>query len=122
MEEFALVFRHLAGDCLPSPEQLKANLPLWDDWAAGIAAQGKFVTTRRLSFDGKVLKASGVVSDGPFVELKEQLGGFMIVRAENIDEAITLAHGCPIFDIGGNVEVRPFVGNNKAIIAMENEK
>ncbi|MDO6432648.1 YciI family protein [Flavitalea sp. BT771] len=120
MEEFALVFRHLAGDNLPTPEQLKVNLPLWDDWAAGIAAQGKFVTTRRLAFGGKVLKASGVVTDGPFVEVKEQLGGFMIVRAENIDEAITLAHGCPIFDIGGTVEVRPFAATNQAILAMEN--
>lgn len=120
MEEFALVFRHLAGNNLPTPEQLKVNLPLWDDWAAGIAAQGKFVTIRRLNYGGKVLKTSGVVTDGPFVEIKEQLGGFMIVRAENIDEAITLAHGCPIFDLGGSVEIRPFIANNQAIIAMEN--
>jgi len=109
MEEFALIFRHLTGSSMPTEEQVNASIPQWDSWKAGIAAQGKFVSIRRLGYTGKVLSISGVITDGPFVEIKEQLGGFMIVRAENMDEVITLAHGCPIFDLGGNVEIRPFI-------------
>ena len=57
--------------------------------------------------EGKVLRAGGVITDGPFVEIKERLGSFIVVKAENIDDAITLAHGCPAIDAGGSVEVRP---------------
>ena len=112
MEEFALIFRHLSGSSMPTQEQINATLPHWENWEAGITAQGKFVTIKRLGYNGKVLRVSGVITDGPFVEIKEQLGGFMIVKAENMDEAIALAYGCPIFDLGGNVEIRPFITRN----------
>ena len=61
----------------------------------------------RLTAEGKVLKAGGVITDGPFVEIREMLGSFIVVKAENFDEAITLAHGCPAIDQGGSVEIRP---------------
>lgn len=112
MEEFALIFRHLTGKEMPTLEQINSSVPRWEEWEAGIAAQGKFVSIKRLGYNGKVLRISGVITDGPFVEIKEQLGGFAIVKAENIDEAITLAHGCPIFDLGGNIEIRPFITKN----------
>ena len=57
--------------------------------------------------EGKVLKAGGVVTDGPFVEIREMLGSFIVVKADNLDEATTLAHGCPAIDQGGSVEIRP---------------
>ena len=41
------------------------------------------------------------------VEIKERLGSFIIVKAENLEEATTLAHGCPALDNGGSVEIRP---------------
>lgn len=80
----------------------------WQDWVGGIAAQGKLATTgMRLASEGKVLKPGGVITDGPFVEIRERLGSFMIVKAENIEDALTLAHGCPALDADGSVEVRP---------------
>lgn len=108
MEEFALVFRQPSG-ALPTPEQMEAMMPLWDEWIGGIAAQGKFIPGKRLGRPGKVLKANGVITDGPFVEIKEQLGGFICVMAEDIEEATTLAHGCPILQLEGTVEVRPTI-------------
>ena len=96
---------------MPTLEQVNSTVPQWENWIGGIAAQGKLVSSRQLGYSGKVLKVSGVITDGPFVEVKEQLGGFAIVKAENIDGAITLAHGCPIFDLGGTVEIRPFIPN-----------
>jgi hypothetical protein len=61
----------------------------------------------RLSMEGKVLKAGGVITDGPFVEIKEKLGGFIVVKADTLEDATTLAHGCPALEIGGSVEIRP---------------
>ena len=78
------------------------------DWVGGIAAQGKLGSNGiRLSTEGKVLKAGGIITDGPFVEIKEKLGSFITVKADSIEEATTLAHGCPAIDEGGSVEIRP---------------
>jgi len=61
----------------------------------------------RLALEGKVLKPGGVVTDGPFVEIREILGSFIVVKADSMEEATTLAHGCPALDTNGSVEIRP---------------
>ena len=91
-----------------SPKEMQALTKKWQDWVGGIVAQGKLSATgTRLATEGKVLKPGGVITDGPFVEIRERLGSFMIIKAENIEEALTLAHGCPALDADGSVEVRP---------------
>ncbi len=90
----------------PSPEQMQASIKQWQDWIGGIAAQGKFVSTNRLGFEGKTLKPNNVIADGPYAEVKEIVGGYILVKATNLDEAMKLAEGCPILNIGGHVEVR----------------
>ena len=93
------------------PGEFQALAKKWQDWAGGIAAQGKLAGKgTRLALEGKVLKAGGVVTDGPFVEIREMLGSFLIVKADSIEEATTLAHGCPALDANGSVEIRPIVG------------
>jgi hypothetical protein len=93
-----------------TPEEETAMFHRWEDWLGSIAAQGRFISRGRLMFEGNVLKKGGVISDGPFVEIKEMLLGFILVKAENLDDATTLAHGCPAIDLGGSVEVRPLFG------------
>lgn len=66
---------------------------------------------QRLAPEGKVLKRGGVITDGPFAEIREILGGFIVVKAEDLDEATTLAHGCPVLDYGGSVEIRLIYGS-----------
>lgn len=90
----------------PSPEQMQASIKQWQDWIGGIAAQGKFIDTNRLGFEGKTLKPNNVIADGPYAEVKEIIGGYILVKATDIDEAMKLADGCPILNIGGHVEVR----------------
>lgn len=90
----------------PSPEQMQASIKQWQDWIGGIAAQGKFLSTNRLGFEGKTLKANNVIADGPYAEVKEIIGGYILVKATNMNEALKLAEGCPILNIGGHVEVR----------------
>lgn len=108
MKEFMLIFRQPTFDTSHiSPGDMQALTQKWQNWVAGIAAQGKLGTTgMRLETDGKVLRKGGVITDGPFVEIRERLGSFCIVKAENIDEAVTLAHGCPVLDYDGSVEIR----------------
>lgn len=112
MNEFALIFRQPNYDYSNvSPNDVQALTKKWQDWVGGIVEQGKLTSNRyRLSMEGKVLRAGGVITDGPFVEIRERLGSFIIVKAEGLDEATTLAHGCPALDAGGSVEIRPLYG------------
>lgn len=108
MKEFLLIFRNdLKTIPQASPEEMQANTKRWMDWIGGIAAQNKLSNKgNRLSFSGRVVKANNVVTDGPYSEIKESVGGYSIVKVESYDEAVEIAKGCPIFKFGGNVEVR----------------
>src|SRR5262249_43146517 len=112
MNEFALLFRRerTGSDAQPSPQQMQELLKQWQNWMSDIASQNKLASPgNRLGSEGKVVKPKNIVSDGPYVELKESIGGYILVRAKSIDEAAELAKGCPILAVGGNVEVRPVV-------------
>jgi hypothetical protein len=112
MNEFLLVFRRNegGGEEQPSPEQLQAMMKRWQDWIGIISARDKLVSSgNRLSSDGRVVKTDNVIINGPYVEMKETIGGYIIVRANSLDEAAELSKDCPILKIGGNVEVRTIV-------------
>jgi len=112
MNEFLFVFRRdfATKEAQPSPEQMQGMMKPWQDWMGGLAAQNKLVSPgNRLKSEGKVVKPKNVVTNGPYVEIKEAIGGYIIVRAADLDEAAELAKGCPILQIGGNVEVRKVV-------------
>ena len=93
-----------------SPEQIQAMMKPWQDWMGGLAAQNKLVSPgNRLASDGRVVKANDLITNGPYVETKEAICGYIIIRAGSLDEAAQLSNGCPIFQIGGNVEVRTII-------------
>jgi hypothetical protein len=108
MKEFLMIFRSEKMDYSKlTPEQTQSILKQWQDWMGGIASKGQFVGTNRLFPEGKTVKANKVVSDGPYMEGKELIGGYLIVNAESLEEAAEIAKGCPIFNFNGHVEVRP---------------
>jgi hypothetical protein len=110
MKEFIMVFRNAPmGDFKPTPEQVQAVEKQWGDWFAGIAAQGKYGGGNRPGPEGKTVKPGNVVTDGPYAEVKEILMGVCIVKAESIEEAVEIAKGCPILQVGGNVELRDLI-------------
>jgi len=112
MDEFILLFRLdiTTKDAQPSPEQLQVYMKQYHDWVGGIAAQNKFIGGKGLSTEGRVLLANQVVTDGPFVEIKESIAGYIMVRAKDFDEAVSLGKGCPILNgVGNSVEVRKIV-------------
>lgn len=108
MKDFLLVFRSDSSSAPKRTEQEnKANTKLWMDWIAGIAAQNKLIDSGRpLLPTGKVVKPNNVITNGPYTEIKETIGGYTLVKAGNYEAAIELAKGCPILEDGGNVEVR----------------
>jgi hypothetical protein len=112
MTDFVLLFRQPdLKHSKASASELQGLKKKWEDWVGGIAAQGRFKDRGiRLAAEGKVLRAGGVVTDGPFVEIREMLGSFIVVQADSLEDATTLAHGCPALDTGGSVEIRPFYG------------
>lgn len=112
MKEFLLLFRsEVAANPVPqSPEQMQAMMKQWQDWMGSLAAQNKLANSgNRLASTGKVLKPNNVVTNGPYVEVKEAIGGYILINAESFDEAVTLSKGCPILLVNGNVEVRQVV-------------
>ena len=115
MKEFLLVFRResLANETALSPEQMQSMMKPWQDWIGSIAAQNKLVSNgNRLDTEGRVVKPNNVITNGPYVEIKEAIGGYIIVKTQTIDEAAELSKNCPILMVGGSVEIR-------AIIPME---
>ena len=108
MDEFILIFRHMDGKKVASPEQIQQWMKQTMDWIGGIAAQNKFVAGNGLPFeDARVVKHNKTVTNGPFGEVKETLGGYVIVKADSVDEAVEFAKDCPILQGEGNtVEVR----------------
>jgi len=112
MKEFLLIFRreNTAANPPMSPEQLQAMMKPWQDWMGSIAAQNKLVAAgNRLEHDGNVVKPNNVVTNGPYVEIKEAVGGYTIIKADTLDEATTISKGCPILTVGGSVEVRAII-------------
>jgi len=106
-----LIFRHEDGTKVASPEQIQVWMKQTMDWIGGIAAQNKFVLGNGLPFaDAKVVTTKNgqpLVTNGPFGDIKETLGGYIIVKAESVDEAVEFAKGSPVLQGEGNsVEVR----------------
>lgn len=108
MEEFMLIFRHEDGQKLASPEQLQTWMKQTMDWIGGIAAQNKFSHGNGLPFDdARVVHANKLVTNGPFGDVKETIGGYIVVKANSVDEAVEFAKGSPVLQGEGNtVEVR----------------
>ncbi|MEO5564780.1 MAG: YciI family protein [Chitinophagaceae bacterium] len=108
MEEYMLIFRHEDGKKVASPEQMQVWMKQTMDWIGGIAAQNKFVGGNGLNFENsKIVWHKAVVTDGPFGEIKETIGGYLIVRADSVEEAVEFAKGSPVLQGEGNsMEVR----------------
>lgn len=110
---FLLLFRNTGPDVhqhLTAEQRLELTKQ-WNDWYDGLAARGQAIQGSPLGFEGRVLSGpqGRKVIDGPYAEAKEVVGGFVMVRAADLDEATELAKGCPGLPLGLTVEVRPLV-------------
>lgn len=84
-----------------------SHMEKWKKWMKDIGSKDNFVIAQPLSQSGKtVIGKNKTVTDGPFLEGKEIVGGYLVCKANTYDEAIQIANGCPVLEIGGIVEVR----------------
>ncbi|MFY0599732.1 MAG: hypothetical protein JXR03_08665 [Cyclobacteriaceae bacterium] len=108
MTQFLYLFR--GGDHgyqEQSPEQMQAHMAKWGEWMLDISQTDQPVPGLPLQVEGKVVANRGeIITDGPFTEGKEIVGGYVLVEANDLDHAVELSKGCPIFEFGGTVEVR----------------
>ncbi len=111
MKEYILLFRHENVNGKVSPEQMQQWMKQQMDWVDSIAAKNKFVSGTGLLFDdAKVVNHKKIVTNGPFGDIKETLGGYITIKAESADEAAEFAKGAAILQGEGNtVEVRQIV-------------
>jgi len=108
MKNYLFVYRaEYATMPTGTPEEMAAMTKRWIDWVTGIGAKNNLADRgNRLGNTGHVVRANNVVTNGPYAEIKESIGGYSIVKTNSYEEAIELAKSCPIFAQGGNVEVR----------------
>lgn len=108
MAKFMFVYRDNPADQADvSPEEMQQVFQQWMVWIQRAMEAGWMVEPGdALKEEGKVVRGDMVITDGPFAESKEFVGGYSVVEAANIDAATALTEGCPALAAGGSVEVR----------------
>jgi hypothetical protein len=107
MSEFVYLYR--GGENGRSPEQAQQMMQKWMTWLQGLAEKGHIKDQGQpLERTGKLVKGKQkTVTDGPFAEAKDVVGGYTLIEARDLEQAAELSKGCPIFEVDGAVEVRP---------------
>lgn len=107
MKEFLFIFRGDARQLQGSPEALQQHMQKWIDWMQKLAMEGKMIGGQPLTNDGKVVTGkSKKITDGPYAEAKEMIGGYLLVKANDYQEAVEISKECPGLEFDGSVEVR----------------
>jgi hypothetical protein len=112
MSEFVFLYR--GGESGRSPEQAQQIMQKWVTWLKDLGQKGHIKDQGQpLEPGGKLVKGkSKTVTDGPFAEAKDVVGGYTLIEASSLDQAVQLSKGCPIFEADGAVEVRPVMKMN----------
>jgi hypothetical protein len=108
MAEYLLLFRGLDWQNQHSPEELQKMMERWTAWFEGLGRSGRLKGSNPLHPVGKtVFGKTGRIEDGPFAEAKEAVGGYFLIDAASLDDAVEVARACPTLEYGALVEVRP---------------
>jgi len=107
MSEYVFLYR--GGDAGRSPDNVQQTMQKWMTWLKGLAEKGHIKDQGQpLEPGGKLVRGKQkAVTDGPFAEAKDIVGGYTLIEARDLDQAVELSKGCPILDVEGAVEVRP---------------
>jgi len=107
--EYLLLFRGDEWYNQLSPEELQQAISQFKAWFDRLTEEGKLKAAQPLVREGKIVsgKQGRVVADGPFAESKEAIGGYFLLAANSLDEAIAVAKSAPSLEYGTQIEVRP---------------
>jgi hypothetical protein len=117
MSEFVLLYRssqEAHKEVMGSPERAQQTMTKWRAWFKEMTDKGQLKSTGQpLERAGKVVGGKKkTVTDGPYAEAKDVIGGYSIIDARDLEQAAQIAAGCPVLDVGGSVEVRPVMQMN----------
>ncbi len=103
------VYLYHGGDAARSPERIQHTMQKWFAWLGELREKGHLKDSGlALERSGKLVKGrQKTVTDGPFAELKDVIGGFSLIDARDLEQAVELSKSCPILEDDGAVEVRP---------------
>ncbi len=106
---YMLIFRGTDWYKGLSPEQMQQVFDQWMSWFNGLKDEGTAIAGNPLEPEGRIVsgKHGRGVSDGPFAEAKETIGGYFLLAVNSMDEAVAIAQQCPGLPHGIRVEVRP---------------
>jgi hypothetical protein len=105
---YMLLFRGNDWTKSLSPEEKQKVTDQWMAWFRRLTDQGKAIAGNPLEPEGKIVSGKNrVVSDGPFAESKEAIGGYFLLDVASVDDAVAIARECPGLPYGVQVEVRP---------------
>ena len=107
--EYMLLLRNTRFEETLSPDEMQVAMGRFAEWFERMRVGGKLKAGQPLANGGKVLtgRKDRAVADGPFMESKEAVGGYIVLTADDMEEAVALAEECPMLDYGGTIEVRP---------------
>jgi hypothetical protein len=107
-DKYLLIFRSTDWYEGLSPEELEKIMTKWGAWFQRLSAEGVVESGSPLAAEGRIVSGKeGTVSDGPFAEAKETIGGYFLLNARSIEDALAVAKECPGLPYGVRVEVRP---------------
>jgi hypothetical protein len=109
---YMLIFRGTDWYAGLSAEEMQAVADNWMAWFKRLTDQGEVIAGNPLEREGKIVsgKNGRIISDGPFAETKETIGGYFLLKVGTFDEAVAIAQQCPGLAYGIRVEVRPVAG------------
>jgi hypothetical protein len=112
MSEFVYLYR--GGEAGRSPERMQQMMQKWMAWLKELGEKGHIKDQGQpLERTGKLVRGKQkTVTDGPFAETKDIVGGYTLIEARDLEQAVELSKGCPIFEVEGAVEVRPVMKMN----------
>jgi len=107
--EYMVLFRSTDWSKNLSLEEMQRVMDETYAWFDSLREQGKFKAAQPLFGEGKVVSGTrkATVTDGPFAESKEAIGGYLILKVDTMEEAVEIAKGWPLLDCGSTLEVRP---------------
>jgi len=106
MKDYLLLFRGGEMQGLTEEDRNK-HLAKWGEWIGGLSKEGKFVSGEPLGGESRVITGKKMtITDGPYAESKELVGGYLIIKAADLNGATEISRGCPIYEVNGTTEIR----------------
>jgi hypothetical protein len=108
MDKFMFIFQGGQGMSNPSAEEMQAQMGKWMAWIEKLNKTGQYISGEPLLPGGKLVSGrnGSSVTDGPYTEGKEVVGGYFVITARDLNDAVNISKECPVLEVGGTVQVR----------------